>query len=430
MFSINIKGKANPKDPQLVKLELVFFKTGYARVTKVINITGPLSDWDTQTQRFKSKGAEATEKNKRLLDLKSRYLKVAEEWEEQNSAWAPVQWSHCLEAATKQKKDSKVLSVTQAIDIITERMENRERIKNGKVLSSVGTARNYRDLKTTLTQFTKQKYDRALSGYYFNEITEEFVSDYAFFLEKRGIENGNGGGLESRLRRFYGLLYYADKMSIPNVDLSVFERVRTKMKPKEFVPKTLPREIILKIENIDRSLFTRLELFYIDLFLFSYYTGGMANIDVAYLTWDCVDEEGRLCYERIKFPKKARIKLNNKARGIIDRYKDKCFGNYMLPIFSHKHNTEKKQRGRLKRLCDKVNKALGKLQKIIKYKEKITWYSARGTFITEMIAADIHPIVVAEMAGNSPNTIYKHYFKNTNYQQIDVQVDNVYGCNP
>ena len=136
MFSINIKGKANPKDPQLVKLELVFFKTGYARVTKVINITGPLSDWDTQTQRFKSKGAEATEKNKRLLELKSRYLKVAEEWEEQNSAWAPVQWSHCLEATTKQKKDSKVLSVTQTIDIIIERMENRERIKNGKVLSS------------------------------------------------------------------------------------------------------------------------------------------------------------------------------------------------------------------------------------------------------------------------------------------------------
>lgn len=62
MFSINVKGKATPKDPQLVKLELVFFKTGYARVTKVINITGPLSDWDSRTQRFKSKGAEATEK--------------------------------------------------------------------------------------------------------------------------------------------------------------------------------------------------------------------------------------------------------------------------------------------------------------------------------------------------------------------------------
>lgn len=46
MFTINIKGEANSKDPQLVKLELVFFKTEYTRVSKVINITGPLKDWD------------------------------------------------------------------------------------------------------------------------------------------------------------------------------------------------------------------------------------------------------------------------------------------------------------------------------------------------------------------------------------------------
>lgn len=428
MFTINIKGKANPKDPQLVKLELIFFKRGYARVSKVINITGQFSDWDSQTQRFKSKGAEATEKNKRLLELKARYLKTAEEWDEQGSVWAPVQWSHCFDTALKQSKDAKVLSVTQAIDIIVERKINKERIKNGKVLSSVGTARNYRDLLTTLTQFTKQKYDRALSTYYFNEITEEFVSDYTFFLQKRGLENGNNGGLESRLRRFYGLLYYADKMNIPCVDLTVFEQVRAKMKPKEFAPKTLPREVILKIENVDRTLFTRLEIFYIDLFLFSYFTGGMANIDVAFLTWDCVDDEGRLEYERIKFPKKARIKLNDKAMAIIDRYKDKCYDNYMLPIFSHKHNTEAKQRGRLKRLCFNVNLALRKLQQVIKYEDKITWYAARGTFITEMIASDIHPINVAEMAGNSPNTIYKHYYKNTDYKQMDAKVDKVFGC--
>ena len=41
MFSCNIKGKENPKDPQLVKLEMIFFKTGYARVPKVLSITGP-----------------------------------------------------------------------------------------------------------------------------------------------------------------------------------------------------------------------------------------------------------------------------------------------------------------------------------------------------------------------------------------------------
>ena len=34
MFLINIKGKENPKTPGQIKLELVFFKSGYPRVIK------------------------------------------------------------------------------------------------------------------------------------------------------------------------------------------------------------------------------------------------------------------------------------------------------------------------------------------------------------------------------------------------------------
>jgi len=36
MFTINFKGRPNPKSPNLVKIDMVFFKTGYARVTKII----------------------------------------------------------------------------------------------------------------------------------------------------------------------------------------------------------------------------------------------------------------------------------------------------------------------------------------------------------------------------------------------------------
>ena len=48
MFTINIKGKENPKSLEQVKLELVFFKTGYPRVSKIINIAGPIADWDSK----------------------------------------------------------------------------------------------------------------------------------------------------------------------------------------------------------------------------------------------------------------------------------------------------------------------------------------------------------------------------------------------
>lgn len=94
MFSLTIKGKENPKFPQLVKLEMIFFKTDYVRVPKVLGITGPFSKWDNEIQCFTSKSSEAVEKNKWLLDLKTKYLKVTEDWEAENKSWAPVQWSH------------------------------------------------------------------------------------------------------------------------------------------------------------------------------------------------------------------------------------------------------------------------------------------------------------------------------------------------
>ena len=56
MFTININGKQNPKTSEQVKLDIVLFKTGYARVTKIIDIAGSFKDWDSKRQQFLSRG--------------------------------------------------------------------------------------------------------------------------------------------------------------------------------------------------------------------------------------------------------------------------------------------------------------------------------------------------------------------------------------
>lgn len=68
MFTINIKGNKNPRNNELVKLELIFFKRGYARVSKVFDITGKLYDWDNKTQSFTNRSGDAIAKNKKILD--------------------------------------------------------------------------------------------------------------------------------------------------------------------------------------------------------------------------------------------------------------------------------------------------------------------------------------------------------------------------
>jgi integrase len=417
MFTINFQARPNPRDSKMAKIDMILYCSGFNRVSKVLPISGPLKDWDEKTQSFKPRSTEYADKNKILFETKNKYLEVAEQWEKDGIAWSPIQWSHCFEkTGKKQKEETKVMTISKAMDLIMEDMNNRKRLKNGKFISSSSTARNYHFLKNSLENFTKEKYGRSFATFFFSDITEKFVEDYVVYLQERGIKNGNKGSVPEKLGRFYGVFYYADKMKIAGIDFSVFESRRELMKKnKKITPKTLPISVIKKIENIDRTLFSRIENFYIDLFLFSYYTGGMANIDVAYLTWDCI-KDNVIQYERIKFPKEAKVPFIDKAKAIADKYKDKCYGNYVLPVFTYKHNTEAKQRGRLKRLYDKMSLTLQKVKKVIRYDGKITWYAARGTFITRMLDSGYHPTEVAQFAGNSPQTIYTNYWKNTNLQ--------------
>lgn len=50
----------------------------------------------------------------------------------------------------------------------------------------------------------------------------------------------------------------------------------------------------------------------------------------------------------------------------------------------------------------------------------------RGSFISKMVDAGNNPYVVAEMAGNSPLTIYKHYYKNTKREEIKRQMEEMF----
>ncbi len=182
MFSVNIKGKKNPKLPHFVKLEAIFFKTGYARVSKVISITGPLEQWDDESQQFTSKSVSSNELNKRILEFNTKYLKVAEEWEEEGKQWAPVQWSHCFDTEETKNNKSKVLPVQQVLEIIIAEKYGTERIKNGQVLTSFNTAKNYKDLLARLIEFVKHKYARSFSNFYTTRVLSKLQHPLSYVL--------------------------------------------------------------------------------------------------------------------------------------------------------------------------------------------------------------------------------------------------------
>lgn len=97
MFSIKVKGRPNPKNSNLVKLELVIFQTDYPRVTKVLDITGQYKDWNPKSQSFRSGSPDAYSKNRSLSDICMRYQRVAEEWTTSGRLWFPVELAHCFD---------------------------------------------------------------------------------------------------------------------------------------------------------------------------------------------------------------------------------------------------------------------------------------------------------------------------------------------
>ena len=222
MYSITIKGSANPKGPSMVKLKMIFFKIGYARVSKVVEVTGLLSDWDAKSQCFRTGSAEATSKNKRIFDLKTEYYRKADAWEIEGRNWSPVQLSHALDEVQQIKTEVKVKSVLQMIETFENRYLEKKRVKNGQIMDSKRTAKCYANLKRTLIQFTLEKYNKSFASYFFNDITEQFLLDFAFWIKEQGIKNGNKGGLTVKLRVFRAVCNYAYKMGMYGVNMDAF----------------------------------------------------------------------------------------------------------------------------------------------------------------------------------------------------------------
>lgn len=421
MFTVNIKGKRNPKNINFVKLEMVFYKRGYARVTKVINITGLYSEWNQKSQLFG--GKDSTEKNKFLQQQRLKYLKVGERWDAQGKDWIPVELSHYYD--TNPNYRNKYIPISDIIEELTVKFENQERYKNGRVLKSLSTSRKYQYLNTSLKQFTRSKYHRDFTKYRFRDLTEKFLQDFVVWVQIKAAKNGNTGDVSGKLRKLKAVCLYAKEQGVYNVNLNAFGSFKEKLKHRIITPKGVSPEVIQQIESFDRTLLTKKERLYLDLFLFSYYAGGMSAIDVCLLTRNQIKGD-MIIYDRTKYDKQARVIIIDKAAEIIERYRSESYMNYVFPTIKRYNLTQSKLYGRVKRINEKVNETLRKICNHCGIKSRVTWGTARSSYISKMIDEGFHPLQVAELAGNSPQTIYRYYYTISDKEKMKVKMNKVF----
>lgn len=81
MAAVRIKGERSPRNPEMVKIFLIFYKQRYARAGLVHYITGFFADWDSKRNLFIENSPENIRKNRLLRQELVRHLSFAESWE-------------------------------------------------------------------------------------------------------------------------------------------------------------------------------------------------------------------------------------------------------------------------------------------------------------------------------------------------------------
>ena len=150
----------------------------------------------------------------------------------------------------------------------------------------------------------------------FSDITAEFVHEYYEWLKRKGIANSSQSFY---LRTLRTVLNKAHEDGLLEVAPNWFEKVDTRIyKSIDSEGKSLDRDVLLKIENLDLTANDSLALAR-DMFMFGFYCEGMELIDISNLTTDNI-KDGHLVYRRRQKGLEKSVVLGLQAKKIISRY--------------------------------------------------------------------------------------------------------------
>lgn len=283
-------------------------------------------------------------------------------------------------------------NVSQAFDKLLLHLSQIERERNGQIITGSQNERKFRYVRDCLCNFTQTIMKQDFSTLTFDDIDRQFLQKYVNHLNGRNVENKL-----QKLRRVF---------REANADTSVFDGVKIPVK-LENEPSSMDHTAIERIEFMNRDKLTEKENLFIDLFLFGYYTGGSTMNEMASLKISSI-KKGYLYCKRNTSENIAIIPLCTDALYIIGKYQSMCFDDYLLPIFTHKHNSPEQQLGRVKRISELTNQTLKKVSKMLKLENVITMGMSKSIFIEHLLLNEVPYEKVAQYLGCSIETVLRY----------------------
>lgn len=277
------------------------------------------------------------------------------------------------------------------------------KIQSLKEIGKISTAKYYNDSLNSIKLFEKR------NSLDLTQINYNWLKDYENFLRGR---NCIDSGISVKMRPIRTIFNEAIEKNYVSLVYYPFKTYKiSKLKGGKKIRSITDSEIE-SIKNIDVSSNTQLQLAK-NLFLFSYYTGGMNFIDMMKLQSKNIIENGnRVEYTRSKTKGLFNLKLTPPAKLIIHHYKAIAnITGYVFPILNERHITPTQIANRKHKTLTEFNKNLKEIGRLCNIEFDLTSYVARHSFATHLKQKNIPTDVISEAMGHQNIKITQAYLK-------------------
>ena len=268
----------------------------------------------------------------------------------------------------------------------------------------LGTATNYRRATDTLCMFLNGRELR------FSEITPRFVEQYSDYLLRRGLVRNSLSFHMRILRAVYNKAVrhgYAEQ-TFPFRDVYTgIDRTRKK---------AVSENVIASLRQLNLASGSS-EALARDLFMFSFYTRGMAFVDMAYLRKSDI-QEGIIRYTRHKTGRQLAVRLERCMREIIDRYADEVRGlPWIFPILDSEDPV--RCYNRYKGALRLYNYRLQHLSRMLGLEYRLSSYTSRHSWATLARNHNVPVSVISAGMGHSSERTTQIYLSSLENSLID-----------
>lgn len=243
------------------------------------------------------------------------------------------------------------------------------------------------------------------------DISQKIIEDYECYLKQSGLTLNSISFYMRILRAIYNRAVRRGLVQ----DCRPFDNVFTKM--TKTAKRAISVETIQKLAAADIK--NKTERLARDLFLFSFYTRGMAFVDIAFLRKSDI-HNGYLIYKRKKTGQELKVAWRKQMQDIVDR-NPSLDGDHLLGVLDNQSKKGIRFQCHYKQ-CH-INEALKRLAKRMELDVHLTMYVARHSWATIAKERNVPISVISDSMGHNSEKTTQIYLKSVDADVIDRNND-------